>query len=208
MLRTGWTYFPILLFTLCTFAGDSDRAGVHFGASISPGLSYALVMASMPESHNEFTSTLGTLGTGIQLAFSKYGKNINSIKADFSWCYPTAWFLGYVSAGYSFFRYVNAIAPSPAFGVEINSSYRINGFNEHSFIPATQIGVKTGYEIKKHITCWIGYLLGFEYYRYSINKTYIYYYDLANIVQFSGTVKVNEVVLANRFQIILSYSFY
>ena len=212
MLKTGGTCFPILLFTLCTFActsaGDSDRAGVHFGASLSPGLSYALVMASIPESHNEFTSTIGNLGTGIQLSFSKYGKNISSIKSDFSWFYPTAWFLGYISAGYSFVHYTKPAAPSPAFGFEIGSGYRINGFNEHSVFPAMHIGVKTGYELKKHITCWIAYLLGFEYYKYSINKTFIYYYDLANVVQSSGTVNVNEYVLANRFQIILSYLIY
>jgi hypothetical protein len=207
MLSFGRMSLPIILFMLCAFAGDSERAGAHFGVSISPGLSYSLVTASIEGSSNTFTSTSGTLGAGAELDFSKYGKSVHSVHADLSLSYPTSWFVGYVSGGYCFVHYGKSAAPSPALGVEINSSYRINGFNESSLIPGTQIGIKAGYEMRKHLVWWIGYLFCIEEYKYLFNETTIDPSDHSNTVTFQGTVSAHELVESNRFQTSLSYLF-
>lgn len=208
MLTFGRISLPMILLVLSACAGDSERAGVHFGASVAPGLSYSAVTASIEGSSNKFTTTSGTLDGGAELAFSKSGKSMHSVHADFSWSYPSKWFLGYVSGGYCFVYYGKNVAPSPALGIEMNSSYRMNGFNERSFIPGTQIGIKAGYEMRNHVACWLGYLLCIEEYKYLFNETTLDPSDNSNTLTFSGAVSAKEFVVANRLQLSLSYLFY
>jgi hypothetical protein len=208
MLKLKSFSLPILLLFLNLCAEENDRAGVYFGASFSPGFSYSVVSTSIEGSSGSFTKMLGSIETGVQLCISKNGYNIHSILGTFSGYYPIGRFLGSITSGYSFTHYVKAAAPSMAFGFEVANYFRMNGFNELPIIPPVQLGFKTGYEIKKHVTCWIGYHIGFENYNYSINKTTIESLYLSNTIRELGKVNVHEFILANELQISLSYLFY
>jgi hypothetical protein len=208
MMKLNLTAFSIIfmIFSLCS--QENDRAGVLFGASVSPEFSYSLVSTSIEGSSGTYTNTIGALATDLQLGFSRTGKNIHSIHETFSWYFPTGRFLGALASGYSFVHYSTPVAPSLALGFEINEYFRLNGTNDPPLFPGVQLVFKTGYEFKKHLTCWIGYLLGFENYQYSFNKTTIYPGDQSNTIVELGKVKVNELVLSNRLQISLGYLFY
>jgi hypothetical protein len=199
---------PILLLIAGAFAQESGRAGIHFGAGVSPELSCQLVSTYTEGSHATFLKTLGALGTDLQLAFSKSGKNIHSMHAAIAWDFPTERFLGSIVSGYSFGHYFDSDAPSPAFGFETNTHFRLNEMNENRYIPGTQFGIKFGYETRRHVTCWLGYVISFEIYSYSYDKIWIETADLSNTIREIGKVTANEFVIANRFQILLQYLFY
>jgi hypothetical protein len=210
MIRLTHHRIFFLMFFLITVAGAEEygREGVVFGISASPEISVQQVYSKIPDSRNSFTKTLGALATDLQLGLSKNGKNIHSIHASYSWYFPTERFLGAISSGYSFIHYTRPSAPSPEIGFETNGYFRLNGINKPSIVPGIQIGIKAGYEIKKHVTCLIGYLLGFENYKYSFDRTSINPNDLSNTIQYSGKSYAYETIVASRFQISLSYLYY
>jgi hypothetical protein len=208
MLRFELVYLPVLFFLLNVFAQESDRAGVHFGATVSPEFSYSLVTTAIEGSNASFTKTLGGLQTGAQLCISRKGNTIHAAQAAFSWTFPTGRFLGAISSGYSFVHYFSPSAPSLAFGWELNDHFRLNGQNANYLVPGIQGGVKSGYEVKKRFTIWLGYLFGIDYYRYTFEKTTIDRNDLSNTIRDLGMVSVHEFVYANRLQISLSYLIY
>jgi hypothetical protein len=196
-----------MIFILRVCAGNADREGVHFGTSFSPGIAYSLVFTSINDSREMFPSTLGSLGAGLQLAFSKNGKNIHSAHAAFCWNYPSSWFLGDIYAGYSFVHYLQGRFPSLACGLEANAGLHLNKFDARSYVPELQLGVRAGYDLTKHITCWIGYLPGLEYRRYAVDGTYVSFYDLTDLELYSGTYYVKEYIFSNRIQLSLTYLF-
>jgi hypothetical protein len=211
MLRTEYVILLIMFILISgVFAQENDRrSGIFFGTSVSPELSYQMAYTSIEGSGDWFAKPLGGLQVSPQIDFSRNGKNFHAIQAAFSWNFPTARFLGSVSSGYSFVHYFSQGTPSLALGYEIDYSLRLNGPNDNwLFPPGTQVGLKTGYEMGRHVTCWIGYLLSFECYTYSFDKSTIDANDLSNTIRALGTVNAHELVFANRFQISFGYLFY
>jgi hypothetical protein len=199
---------PIVFYILGVCAEENDRAGVLFGVSLLPEMSYSVVSTSIEGSKGTFAKMFVALGADMQLGISKNGSNIHLIHIAFSRDFPSEIFMRSITSGYSFVHYAKSSVPSPGIGFEINNYFRLNGFNETPLFPAVQLGLKAGYEIKKHITCWIGYMLGFEQYQYTLDKTTIDRNDLSNTIRELGQVRVNEFILANRLQLSLSYLIY